>query len=320
MKIINWGIIGTGNIANSFATDFTYSEGGKLIAVASRSIENAIKFAQKFKIKNIYGSYEELYNDPEVDVVYIATPHNLHFKNVSDAIKKGKAVLCEKPITINPEECHQLIDLCRSTNTYLMEAMWTYFLPPILKAREWIAENRIGDVRYMRADFGFKAEFKQQGRLFNPDLAGGALLDIGIYPIALAWLIYNQVPEQITVNLKRASTGVDTEEIMVFKYKDGSMANLTASLLYKMPNDAIIIGDQGYIKIPDFFMANECFLYNNDDEVIEHYLDQRKSKGYNYEINAVNQNLLSGKKQSDVIPLSTSIKLQEIMAMVYQKF
>lgn len=319
MSIINWGIIATGNIAHSFASDFKYSHGGRLLAVASRSISKATDFCEKYKIKKAYGSYEELFSDPEIDAVYIATPHNAHFKNASDALKSGKAVLCEKPITINPSECQQLIEISKSTNIYLMEAMWTYFLPPVLKMKKWITERRIGKVIHVKAEFGFKADYEANGRLFSPDLAGGALLDIGIYPIALTCLVYQAIPNQILVSSTMAATGVDYEETMIFEY-DGAIANLTASLKFKMPNEAVIIGEYGYIKIPDFFMARECYLYNNDHELLEHFTDDRLGTGYNYQVDAVNRDLHAGKKQSEMVPLSTSLKLQEIMAIVRQKF
>jgi len=320
MNEINWGIIGTGNIANSFAKDFPYSEGSRLIAVASRTLENANDFGEKFKVKNIYGSYAELFADPEVDVVYIATPHSLHFENALDALNIGKAVLCEKPITVNQMECEKLTRLAASTNTYLMEAMWMYFLPSILKMKEWIMEDKIGKVLKVNANFGFKVKFDAESRLFNPDLAGGALLDIGIYPIALAWLLTEQLPTKVSVNAKMASTGVDTDEQMIFEYEDGLVANLSASLLRDLHNDALIVGEKGTIKIPDFFRAKECYLYDQQGVITDHFLDNRKSIGYNYEIDAVNKDLRSGKKQSVTMPLQFSSNLQKIMAMVLEKF
>jgi predicted dehydrogenase len=319
MKKIKWGIVSTGNIANSFAKDFKYVHTGELHAVASRSKEKADKFAGKYSIPKSYGSYKQLYEDKELDAIYVATPHNFHFNNASDALSAGKAVLCEKPITINTAECRQLIEIAKSTGNYLMEAMWTYFLPPILQAQKWIMEGRIGDVKYIKADFGFKGDIEIEPRLYDPEYAGGALLDIGIYPIALARLIYKKSPEKISVFSKKTDTDVDSEETMIFEYSNGGIANLTASILYEMPNEAIIIGDKGYISIPDFFVAKECFLYKNE-ELPDHFIDRRESVGYNYEIEAVNQDLRNGKPQSDIVPLSTSMQLQELMALVKSKF
>jgi predicted dehydrogenase len=319
MKTINWGVIGTGNIAGSFARDFRYTTGGKIVAVASRNLENARKFCDTYAIEKAYGTYTELFRDQNVDVVYIATPHNLHFQNAADAMRAGKAVLCEKPITTNADACERLIEIAGTTNCYLMEAMWTYFLPPILKAREWISSGSIGAIKNIKADFAFKAVYNPLGRLFNPDLAGGALLDIGIYPIALAQLLLEDFPEKISVFSHKAETGVDMDETMIFEYKNGVTANLTASLAMNMPKDAYIFGDEGYIHIPDFFMATDCYLYR-DAHPVQHFRDERKSKGYHFEIDAVQRDLQQNRKESEIVPLKTSLMLQKIMDAIRQKF
>ncbi len=319
MKKIKWGILGTGNIANSFSKDFLYVENGEIHAVASRSLEKAVEFSKKYRISKAYGSYEELYKDSEIDVIYIATPHNLHVEIASEAMKYGKAVLCEKPIAINANEFRQLLEVAQSTGMYLMEAMWTYFLPPILQAKRWVDEGKIGKLMYLKADFGFKADMLKEVRLFDPEQAGGALLDIGIYPIALASLFYNQLPIKITVNSTMAGSGVDTAETIILEYLYGGCANLSASFLVDMPNEALIIGDNGYIRIPNFFMAKECFLYKNKIQE-DYFSDKSKCVGYNYEIEAVNRDILSGKKQSDIMQWSKSMMIQEIMDRVKAKF
>jgi predicted dehydrogenase len=319
MKKIKWGILGTGNIANSFARDFIYVQNGVIHAVASRSIQKSKEFADRHGIITAYGSYEDLFRDTEITVIYIATPHHLHLKNASEAMKNGKAVLCEKPITINTNEFHQLIDVAKSTGMYLMEAMWTYFLPPILKAKSWVDEGKIGNPVYVKADFGFKADEEKNLRLFDPAMAGGALLDIGIYPIALACLFYNQLPKNISVISNKTNTGVDSSETIFMEYLHGGFANLSASFLYDMPNEALLIGDEGYIRIPDFFMAKKCFLYKDNIQV-DHFSEKSKCVGYNYEIEAVNHDLRASKRQSDIMPWSSSLMLQEIMDIVKTKF
>ena len=319
MRKIKWGIVGTGNIAHSFASDFKYVQHGDLHAIASRSMKKASEFANKYHIPKSYDSYEKIYADEEIDVIYIATPHNFHFQNASDALQSGKAVLCEKPITVNKEECIQLIEIANSTGNFLMEAMWTYFLPPILEAQKWINDGDIGNVQYIKADFGFNANRDTNERLFDPELAGGALLDIGIYPIALAWLIYKKTPKAVTVIHKKTTTGVDSEETMIFEYSNDKVANLFASILYKMPNEAIIVGNEGYIRIPDFFMTKEAFLYKGD-QLQSHFIDRRASVGYNFEVEAIQLDLLQGKRESEIVPLSTSLKHQEILEMVKYNF
>jgi dihydrodiol dehydrogenase / D-xylose 1-dehydrogenase (NADP) len=319
MKTVNWGIVGTGNIASSFARDFAFTTGGKITAVASRNMESAGKFCDRFAIEKAYGSYDELFEDQSIDIVYIATPHHVHYQNAADAMKSGKAVLCEKPITTCANDCKKLIEISHSTGSYLMEAMWTSFLPPILKAKEMIAAGNIGSIKKIKADFCFKANYNPSGRLFNPELAGGALLDIGIYPIALTQLILGEFPEKISVFSYKANTGVDLEETMIFEYKSGVIANLTSSLAYQMPCDALIVGEDGYIHIPDFFMARECFLYRNA-QLVEHFRDPRTAVGYNYEIEAVQHDLMLGRTASQIMPLENSLELQKIMDAVRRKF
>ncbi len=319
MKNIKWGIIGLGNIAKSFAKDFQSVQGGTILGAASRSIEKAKAFCSDFNIPKAFGNYSDLINDPEVDAIYIATPHNLHFQNSIDCLSAGKAVLCEKPITTDSEELETLMKEHQMHETYLMEAMWTYFLPPIQKVKQWLRDGEIGELKYVMANFGFNAPHDPKNRLFNPDLAGGALLDIGIYPIALSLLVTGEKPSQTHVIFEKANTGVDVEETMIFEYKSGLKANLHASFSYQLPNDALIVGSKGFIKIPDFFMCKECSLFI-DNQLKEKFADNRQTIGYNYEIEAVQQDLREGKIESDIMPLKTSLELQNIMDMVKLKF
>ena len=318
--MINWGILGTGNIAHSFCKDFRFVKGGRLLAVASRRKDKAENFSKQFGISRAYGSYQALINDPAIDVIYIATPHQCHYKNTIEGLQAGKAVLCEKPLTDHIDTSKALKNASKSMNVYLMEAMWTYFLPPILKAKEWIEAGKIGYLQHIKADFGFKANPQIHQRLFDPATAGGALLDIGIYPIALATLFFQTAPRQITVEAHLDEKNIDMEEIMIFNYENNCTANLSASIAYEMPNEAILIGEQGYIRIPDFFMAKNCYLYGANHEQINEFHDDRKSTGYNYEIEAVQNDLILNKVQNDVMPLQTSLLIQDIMRRVKDKF
>jgi predicted dehydrogenase len=181
MKKINWGIVGCGRIAAQFCEDLAHTNNGVVYAVAARNGDDATAFASKYGAANAYEGYQALFDDKNVDVVYIATPHNFHFKNASDAIKAGKHVLCEKPITVSAEECKQLSLLAKKHDVFLMEAMWTYFLPAIQKAKQWVEQGRIGTIKHVKADFGYPVPFNPDGREYNLDLAGGCLLDMGIY-------------------------------------------------------------------------------------------------------------------------------------------
>jgi len=318
MKTIRWGIVSTGKIAHKFARDFRFVEGGELAAVASRKEASARSFASEHGIPRAHGSYRALFEDPEVDAVYVATPHTLHASNTLDAMRAGKAVLCEKPITTTPVECRALFEGAAATGGYLMEAIWTYFLPAVQKAKGWVEAGRIGAIRHVKADFGYPVPFDPVSRLFDPNLAGGALLDMGIYPIAIAWYFLAADPERVDVTVRRAKNGVDDDVVMVFDYQD-AVATLATSFRCRLQNAAYIIGEEGYIAIPDFWRARECALFRMDEE-IDRFSDGRKSLGYNYETVAVAEDLRAGRTQSPTVPWTTSMKLQEHMALVAERF
>lgn len=315
---IRWGILGPGVIAKQFAHDFQFVTKGELVAVASRSLERGQAFAQEFGIPKVYDNYEALYNDPEVDAIYVATPHNFHLKQSAAALRAGKAVLCEKPITVNPEECEELLSVAKETKQYLMEGLWTYFLPAIQKAKQWVDEGRIGPIRHVVSDFGYAMPFDPKGRKYNPDLAGGALLDMGIYTLAMNWLFLKKDPDHFHVRVSPASTGVDEEVTMHFDYAECSSV-LTTSFRCKLPNFTHIIGEKGYIAIPDFWRARACSLYEREER-IDHYEDGRQGFGFNYEAEQVNEDLLAGRLESTTMPHDYSLKLQAWMAMVMKKF
>ncbi|MEH0157424.1 Gfo/Idh/MocA family oxidoreductase [Limibacter armeniacum] len=315
---IKWGIIGPGKIASAFANDFKYAGYCALHAIASRDDEKAKTFAEEFGAAKAYGSYEALYADPEVEAVYIATPHNFHFECAKAALEAGKAVLCEKPITINPSELHSLIETAKANDTYLMEGMWTYFLPAIQKAQQWVAEGRIGEVRHIKADFGFKVPFDPHSRLFNPNLAGGTILDIGIYNIAMATLFFHSKPTSMQVMAQKAPTGVDSDVNMLFEYPNGRKADLHTSFNYMLPNFAHIIGENGFISIPNFWQADACTLHLEGG--IEKFEAKRQGFGFSYQIEAVSKDLLEGKKMSDTVPHSVSMLFQEVMEEVVSHF
>ena len=318
MRKIRWGILSTGRIAHQFAQDFPYVPNGELVAVGSRATASAAAFAEQYQIPHAHGSYQALFADPDVDAVYIATPHTLHYQNTLDAFEAGKAVLCEKPFTTTPEACRSLIRQARATDAYVMEAMWTYFLPAIRKARDWVDQGRIGPIKHIKADFGYPLPYDPLRREYHAGLAGGALLEMGIYPVALAWLFMQADPQGIEVVARRAPNGVEDDVVMLFTYP-GAVATLATSFRCKLQNWAYIIGADGYIAIPDFWRANQCSLYRLDER-IDHYQDNRRSLGFNYETVAVNDDLLQEKPQSSVVSWADSLKFQEHMARVRAQF
>jgi len=322
-KRVRWGIAGTGRISQQFAQDFAYVSNGEVIAVSSRSQESAATFAEQYDIKRAYAGYAPLLADPDIDAVYIASPHTMHFQNTLDAIEAGKHVLCEKPFTINPEESRKLFEIAGQSSVFVMEAMWTFFLPAIQKAQEWLEQGRIGKLRQIKADFGYpQLPFDPGRREYNVEFAGGCLLEMGIYPVSLAWLFMQQDPSGIKTNVHKAPNGVEDDVVMVFDYPDsteGATATLATSFRSKLQNWAYLIGEEGYISIPDFWRANECSLYHLDTR-IDHFDDGRESLGLNYETIAAGEDILANRQQSNIMPWSNTIRFQEHMQRIRQQF
>lgn len=318
MKTIRWGIIGPGNIARSFAHDFQFVKHGKLVAVASSDASRAEQFASAYKLDRHYDSYERLYNDPEVDAIYVATPHNFHLPQSAAALKAGKAVLCEKPLTDNLENSQKLVKLSSSTGNYLLEGMWTWFLPAIRKAKEWYNNDAIGRIRHIQASFGFPFDYDPNHRCFSPALAGGVLLDMGIYNLAIAQLFLPDDPETIHVMARKAPTGVDSDVSLLISHAEATLT-LNCSFDVKLPNWAHIIGEKGSIALPDFWRAKECLLYQGEN-VVDHFIDSRQGVGFNYEIDAASQDILNGKIESDVMDHKSSLRLAKLMDDVMKQF
>ncbi|MCP4403261.1 MAG: Gfo/Idh/MocA family oxidoreductase, partial [bacterium] len=220
-KTIDWGIIGCGWIANKFAESAAVLDGVKVIAAASRTPDKAEAFAKKHSIQHAYSDYAELLKNDDVDAVYVATTHNFHYQNVKQVLEADKPVLCEKPFTVNAREMKSLIALAEHKQLFMMEAMWTRFLPAIEQLRMWLAEESIGTIKQVRATFGFRFPFDPNHRLFNPDLAGGALLDAGIYPLSFANMVMKHKPVEVKALGEIGSTGVDEQSSYILRYESG---------------------------------------------------------------------------------------------------
>ncbi len=318
MSDIRWGIVGAGRIAQTFAQDMPATTNGKLQAVAARSGASADAFASQYGIPTAYEGYEALYADPAVDAVYVATPHTLHLQNAGDALRSGKAVLCEKPITTNAAECQQLIDTADSTSSYLMEAMWTWFLPAVRKAREWVDAGRIGDIVQIQSDFGYPLEYSPDRREYAAELAGGCLLEMGVYPVAFTALFAGRDPDEINVTARHAPNGVEDDVVATFNYP-GFVATLGTSFRAKLRNWAYVVGTDGYVAIPNFWRANECQLWVLD-EMVDRFDDDRRTNGFDYQVQAVNDDLVAGRRQSGTMPLSASLQFQRHMDLIRSKF
>lgn len=318
MTKIRWGIVGAGRIAHTFAQDMAATTDGSLQAVAARNGASAQAFADQYRIPTSFEGYEALYVEPDVDAVYVATPHTFHLRNAGDALRAGKAVLCEKPITVNAAECLELMDIANKTSSYLMEAMWTWFLPAIRKAKEWVDAGRIGKLVQVKADFGYPQIYGAEKREYNADLAGGCLLEMGVYPVALAALFTGLDPVEVSVVSRHAPNGVDDDVVATFTYPD-FVATLGTSFRAKLQNWAYIIGEDAYIAIPNFWRTNDCQLWVLD-EMVDSFDDGRSTNGFDYQIDAVNRDLLACRKQSRIMPLSESLRFQTHMDLIRSKF
>jgi predicted dehydrogenase len=314
MAKLRWGILSTGRIADWFCGDFHRVKDAELAAVCSRTQSAADAFAKKHKIANAYSAYEEMLVGPAIDAIYIGTPHTLHFENTKAALQAGKAVLCEKPITVDAQECWDLIDIATGANAYLMEAMWTYFLPAMRKAKEWCETGRIGDLLHIKTDFGYPIPFDPKQREYDADLGGGCLLEMGVYPIAIASYFADGEPTLIEAVGSKAPNGVEDDVTAIFKFGDVT-ATIGASYRARLRNAAHIIGTDGYIVIPDAFRCQSCFLYRID-ECIDRFEATRQTRGYEYQAISMCSDLLRGETQSSLVPLSKSLLFQNAIDAV----
>jgi predicted dehydrogenase len=336
-KRIRWGILGPGRIAHTFCKDSKFSQSAELAAVASRNHDSAQSFANLYHIPQAYGSYEQLYRDPTIDAIYIATPHNFHFEQAKAALLAGKHVLVEKPITVNAEQCAELIALAQKQNRFLMEAMWTYFLPAIVQAKRWVTEGRIGKIVHVKADFGYPTPYIPGDRMYEPELAGGCLHDLGIYTLALAQYFMEQQPLSAEYHQQRHHLGVEDDLVIEAKYADAS-ATLACSFREKLPNAAFIMGERGCVVIPEFWRAEECFLLGFGEEHggfsgdvgevlacarmtgdVAEFIDKREGSGFEFQVEAASRSILSGEIENAVIPHATSLILQKQMDGIFAK-
>ena len=307
LKTIRWGIIGLGKIAHKFATDIVTVEGCELYAVASRSQEKADAFASQYNAPKAYHRYDALANDPEIDAVYIATPHALHKENTIMCLKKGIAVLCEKPFAMNQEEVSEMIKVAKDDNILLMEALWTYFLPHYRYVLDELKNGTFGNILKLEANFGFYREFDDLARLFKKSLGGGSLLDIGIYPIFAALSMLG-LPNRMEAHATFFDNGADSSCDMTFHYPDNVKANLKCSLLEDLSTEAKIYCEKGNITIHKQFHTPTTVTITTKDS--KETLDFTCNEfGYNYEIAHFSQLIRDGKTESDIMTFDFSKKL-----------
>ena len=305
-KNIRWGIIGLGKIANKFATDLVTIENIELVAVASRSQQNADEFAAKYNCKKAYNSYLALVNDPEVDAVYIATPHSFHKEHTILCLQHKKAVLCEKPFAMNLQEVTEMIAVAKENNVLLMEALWTFFLPHFNYVLEMVKSDKYGKLKEVEADFGFKSKYDVESRLLKKEIGGGSLLDIGIYPIFAALATLGN-PDAIEARATFFETGADSECTIFFNYKEAK-ATLKSTLLEETPTEAIFTFEKAVIKIHTrFHEPASVTVFANGKEETTNF--DCKTIGYNFEAEHFSQLIREGKQESDIMTFEFSRNL-----------
>lgn len=310
---IRWGILSTGNIAAKFAEGLSVVPDAELLAVGSRSAASAARFGEKWGIARRYDSYDALVADPDIDIIYVATPHSGHMEETLRCLRAGKAVICEKPFAINTQQAQAMVDEARARKIFLMEAMWTRYLPVIVRVRELIAAGAIGDVRMLTADFGFRVEHPDpQNRLFNLELGGGGLLDVGVYPVSLASMLFG-TPTRITGMADLGPTGIDEQAVMVLGDEQGHMALLATSVRVSTPWEAQILGEGGRIHIPNpWWAADEFTIHRNGQQPERVYLP-RTGNGYNYEAIEAMRCLRAGLTESEIMPLDETLAIMTTM-------
>lgn len=313
MDKIRWGILGCGKIANKFASDLRLVDDAELLAVASRDQEKANKFSQEHGSKLVFNTYEELVACPEVDVIYVATPHGFHHEHVLLCLNHKKAVLCEKAFGLNAREVDEMVATAKNNHVFLMEAFWTKFLPQFGELQKVIQSGEIGALKMIQADFGFRAAVPPPQRLYDPRLGGGALLDIGIYPVFLAVTLLGR-PVEVNAVMSPYPSQVDEQIVMNLKFGNDELAVLSASFAADTPVEATIIGTKGYIRMQNrFHNATSRLEVVIGDESREISVERESGHGYQYEARHVGECLRHKLSESPVMTFSDSMLLIETL-------
>ena len=309
---IRWGVVGPGSIASKVVEDFAVVDGARVVAVASRSIDRARAFAERHGVDRAHGSYAEILADPDVDVLYLATPHSQHHAVALGALRAGKALLVEKAFTSTTAGATEIVDLARETGLFVMEAMWTRFQPAVVALRELIADGAIGEVRSVQADLGVTRDYDPMHRLFDLAQGGGGLLDLGVYVVSFAQMLLG-TPERVTAAGSLAPTGVDAEASLLLDYGDGRSASLMTSLRNHLPGQARVFGTGGWIDVPPRFHHPSTIVLHRTGAEPETITRQPLGAGYAHELIEVNECLRAGRSESSVMPLADTLAVQTIL-------
>ena len=308
MKI---GILGAGKIAGTVAATLVQMQEMQCVAVASRSIEKAQAFAQRFGFQKAYGSYEEMLRDPEVELVYIATPHSHHFEHIMLCLANGKHVLCEKAFTMNADQAHRTAEEAEKRGLYLAEAIWTRYMPSRRIIDNVLASGAIGTPNTLTANLSYVIHDKE--RIYRPELAGGALLDIGVYGLNFALMHFGADIASIGSAVQMTDEGVDAMESITIFYNDGRMAVLTHSIYARSDRKGIIHGDKGYMVVENINNPQSVSVYDLRDNLVERYDVPAQISGYEYQFLEAERCIREGKTQSESMPLSETVYVMDVM-------
>lgn len=310
-QVIRWGILGTGKIAKAFATALQDTPGAKLAAIASRSVDSATKFGAEFGAERFHGSYQALADDPEVDVIYIGTPHPMHHENAMMCLNGGKAVLVEKSFTMNRRQAEDIIALAREKKLFVMEAMWTRFMPAVVEAKRIVDSGEIGKPAHVTADFGFTSDAGPEHRLFNPELGGGALLDLGIYPLSMSSFFLGAVTG-VKAQAEMAPTGVDMQTAFTLTHEGGGVSACACSLRSRTPTELTVSGTKGFVRLSDRFHNTETItvtLVDGASRSERTMTIARSGNGYTHEAQEVGRCIREGLIESPVMPHAETLNI-----------
>ena len=308
---IRWGIAGPGGIASQFADGLTMVDDGAIVAVASRVLERAEAYGAKYEVGRCYGDYRALADDPDVDIVYVATPHSRHEADTLLYLEAGKHVLCEKPLALNAQQGRRMAQVARERGELLMEAMWTRFLPSYRVLVDVLGSGRIGEPVLVEADFGFRLPLMPEHRLYDRALGGGALLDLGIYPLQLASLVLG-TPSSIVAQGFVGSTGVDEQVVALLGHTGGAQAVAKAAIRTDLACTARISGTEGWVDLPAFMHCPHALTVGGGGR-IERIEAGYEGEGLRFQVDHVHQQLRDGHLESPVMPLDESIALASTM-------
>ena len=310
---IRWGILGTGNIAHQFARGLMGLTDAELVAVGSRKPDHAASFANEFNIPRVHVGYEALAKDEHVDVVYVCTPHPMHAENAVLCLENGRHVLCEKPFTVNHKEALEVVNTAKKYNRFLMEGMWTRFIPATQQVCTWLYEGQIGEVRQLQANFGFRAGVDSKSRLFSLELAGGSLLDVGVYTVSMASMVFGSAPTSMTSAVSLGETGVDEQACMLFQYANGAMAVLSSAIRVNLHHDVFIMGTEGIIQLHSPFWCSNAATLHIHGQDARHVDLPIEGNGFNYEAKAVGDCIRKGLTESSVMPLAETLEIMQTL-------